>query len=229
MAEKIMVIVAHPDDAEFGCAGSIVRKVKEEGAYVLYVICTNGGKGTPDPSISSEHLTQVRRGEQWCAAGVLGVQEVIFLDYPDGGLEDTPEFREHLVRLIREHRPDTVYTMDPYRRYQMHRDHRIVGRVALDAVFPYARDPLHHASLLQNDGLEPHKVKDVYLFSTDAADHFVDITGVFEIKVKALACHESQMKSIEEWRGFITMWGKEAGAKAGVPLAEGFKYLPMRP
>lgn len=228
MAEKIMVVVAHPDDAEFGCSGTISRKVSEEGAHVVYVICTNGDKGTPDPSLSPERLTQIRRGEQWCAAGVLGVQEVVFLDHPDGGLEDTPEFREELVRLIRQHRPDAVYTMDPYRRYQMHRDHRIAGRVALDAVFPYSRDPLHHANLLQKEGLEPHKVKDVYLFSTDAPDHFVDITGVFETKIRALGCHESQMRSIEEWREFITNSNKEAGEKAGVPLAEGFKYLPMR-
>ncbi len=228
MAEKIMVIVAHPDDAEFGCSGTIARKVGEEGAHVVYVICTNGDKGTPDPSLTPERLTQIRHGEQWCAAGVLGVRDVIFLDYPDGGLEDTAEFREDLVRLIRQHRPDTVYTMDPYRRYQMHRDHRVVGRVALDAVFPYARDPLHHASLLQKEGLEPHKVKDVFLFSTDAADHFVDISETFETKIKALGCHESQMRSIAEWRETVTSWATETGQKAGLALAEGFKYLPIR-
>lgn len=228
MAEKIMVVVAHPDDAEFGCAGTIARKVKEDGAQVIYVVCTNGDKGTPDPNLTPDRLTQMRRGEQWCAAGVLGVQDVVFLEHPDGGLEDTPEFREELVRLIRQHRPDTVFTMDPYRRYQMHRDHRKVAQVTLDAVFPYSRDPQHHPNLLREEGLEPHKVKDVYLFSTDAPDHFVDITEYFETKLKALGCHESQVRSFQEWRDFITTWAKEAGEKAGFPLAEGFKYLPMR-
>jgi len=227
LAETIMVIVAHPDDAEFGCSGTIARKAKEEGAHVLYVVCTDGDKGTPDPSLSPQRLTQMRRGEQWCAAGVLGVQEVVFLGHPDGALQDTPDFREELVRLIRQHRPDTVYTMDPYRHYQLHRDHRVVGLVALDAVFPYSRDPLHHPELLK-EGLEPHKVREVFLFSTDNADVFVDITETFEAKMKALACHESQMSSVERWREVITEWATKAGQQAGVPLAEGFKRLEMR-
>lgn len=227
MAERIMVIVAHPDDAEFGCSGTMARKVKE-GACVTYVVCTKGDKGTPDPTLSPERLTQIRRGEQWCAAGVLGVQQVVFLEHPDGGLQDTPEFREELVRLIRQHRPDTVFTMDPYRHYQLHRDHRVVGLVALDAVFPYARDPLHHVALFRDEGLEPHKVKEVYLFSTDNADTFVDVTDTFETKLKALACHESQIRSFESWRDLLTEWAKAAGEKAGVALAEGFKRLEMR-
>ncbi len=227
MAEKIMVIVAHPDDAEFGCAGTIALKVKE-GAHVTYVLCTNGDKGTPDPSVLPERLTQIRHGEQWCAAGVVGVQEVVFLEHADGALQDTPEFRAELVRLIRKHRPDTVFTMDPYRHYQLHRDHRVVGLVALDAVFPYSRDPLHHAELLREEGLEPHKVKEVFLFSTDNADTFVDITETFETKLKALACHESQMRSFQSWRDLLTEWAKDAGQKAGLVMAEGFKRLEMR-
>lgn len=226
MAESIMVIVAHPDDAEFGCAGAMARKVKE-GAQVIYVVCTDGDKGTPDPSLSPQRLTQIRRGEQWCAAGVLGVQEVIFLGHPDGSLEDTPDFRRELVRLLRQHRPDTVFTMDPYRHYQLHRDHRVAGLVALDAVFPYARDPLHHPELLE-EGLEPHKVKEVFLFSTENPDTYVDISETFETKMQALACHESQMSSVERWREVITEWATQAGEKAGVPLAEAFKRLEMR-
>lgn len=227
MAEKIMVIVAHPDDAEFGCAGTMARKIRE-GAQAVYVICTKGDKGTPDPNLSPERLTQIRRGEQLCAAGVLGVQEVVFLEHEDGGIEDTPEFREELVRLIRLHRPDSVYTMDPYRRYQQHRDHRKVGTVTMDAVFPYSRDPLHHPNLLTKEGLEPHKVKDLFLFSTDSPDLFVDISDTFETKLKALACHESQMHDIQGVRERLQEWAAEAGKKAGMALAEGFKHLEMR-
>lgn len=226
MAENIMVVVAHPDDAEFGCAGTIALKVKE-GAHVTYVVCTDGDKGTPDPTLAPERLTQVRRGEQWCAAGVLGVQQVVFLGYPDGALEDSYGFRQDLVRLIRKHRPDIVFTMDPYRHYQLHRDHRIVGLVTMDAIFPYSRDPLHHPELLA-EGLEPHKVKEVFLFSSDNADSYVDISTTFETKLNALACHESQMRSLESWRSLMTEWATVFGEKAGVPLAEGFKRLEMR-
>ena len=124
----VMVVSPHPDDAEFGVAGTVARWVKE-GKRVIYVVCTNGDKGTSDINMKSEKLAEIRKKEQQAAADILGVSEVIFLGLPDQGLEETPEFRGLLVRLIRQYRPDTIVTADPYRHYIWHRDHRITGQV----------------------------------------------------------------------------------------------------
>ena len=131
----ILIITAHPDDAEFGVAGTVARWTRE-GKQVVYVVCTNGDKGTSDRSLKPEQLAEIRKKEQEAAAKVLGVSEVRFLGYPDQELEDTSEFRKELVRMIRIYRPKIVVTSDPYRRYLWHRDHRIAGQVTLDAVFP---------------------------------------------------------------------------------------------
>ena len=188
----VMVITPHPDDAEFGVAGTVVRWVSE-GKDVIYVVCANGDKGTSDRTVKPEELVKIREQEQLAAARVLGVREVIFLRQIDQALEDTPEFRKEIVRLIRMYRPDTVVTADPYRRYIWHRDHRITGRVVLDAVFPYARDHLAYPDLLE-EGLEPHKVREVLLWaSSDDINYRSDITGTFDIKLAALHCHQSQL------------------------------------
>ena len=124
---QVMVVTPHPDDAEFGVAGTVARWVRE-GREVIYVVCTNGDKGASDVNMKPGQLVKIREQEQLAAANMLGVREVIFLRHPDQGLEDTPEFRKQLVRLIRMYRPETVVTADPYRRYFWHRDHRIVPR-----------------------------------------------------------------------------------------------------
>ena len=187
----VMVISPHADDAEGGCGGTVAKWIKE-GKSVVYVLCTNGDKGTNDPAIQPEQLAATREKEQLAAAEVLGVREVIFLRHPDQGLEETPEFRKELVRLIRMYRSDTVITVDPYRKYIWHRDHRITGQVVLDAVFPYARD-LYAYPDLNEEGLEPFKVKEVLLWASEEPNYNVDITDVFDIKVRALRCHESQV------------------------------------
>jgi LmbE family N-acetylglucosaminyl deacetylase len=189
----VMVISPHADDAEGGCGGTVAKWIKE-GKSVVYVLCTNGDKGTSDPDIKPEQLATTREKEQLAAAEVLGVREVIFLRHPDQGLEETPEFRKELVRLIRMYRPDTVITVDPYRKYIWHRDHRMTGQVVLDAVFPYARD-LYSYPDLNEEGLEPFKVKEVLLWASEDPNYNIDITDVFDIKVKALRCHESQVGS----------------------------------
>ncbi|MEE8473164.1 MAG: PIG-L family deacetylase, partial [Dehalococcoidia bacterium] len=140
---SVLVITAHPDDAEIGAGGTLARWVAE-GRELNYVVCTNGDKGSGDFDMNPEKLAQVRRQEQLAACKALGVKEIVFLDYPDGSLEDTPEFRGRLVRAIRRFRPRTVVSTDPYRKYIWHRDHRITGRVVLDAIFPYARDHLSY-------------------------------------------------------------------------------------
>jgi len=192
----IMVITPHPDDAEYGVAGTVARWVKE-GKRVVYVVCTNGDKGTSDINMDPAKLSETRRQEQRAAAEVLGVREVIFLDLPDQGLEDTPEFRKLIVRLIRQYRPHTIATADPYRRYIWHRDHRITGRVVLDAVFPFARDHLAYPDLLA-EGLLPHKVKELLFWAAEDINYRSDITATFDLKVRALRCHKSQMQELSE-------------------------------
>ena len=188
---QAMVITPHPDDAEFGVAGTVARWVAE-GKSVIYVVCTSGDKGSSNPNMRPDELERIREQEQLAATKLLGVGEVIFLRYPDQGLEDTPGFRKDIVRLIRMYRPETVVTADPYRRYIWHRDHRITGQVTLDAVFPYARDRLTYPDLLE-EGLEPHKVREVLLWGTEDPNYISDITDTFDIKVAALRCHRSQI------------------------------------
>ena len=188
---QVMVITPHADDAEGGVGGTVARWTRE-GREVVYVVCTNGDKGTNDPNIKPEELVKIREEEQRAAAKLLGVREVIFLHYPDQGLEDTPEFRKEIVRLIRMYRPDTVVSVDPYRRYLWHRDHRITGQVVLDAIFPYARDLYAYPDLLE-EGLQPHKVKEVLLWASEDPNYRSDITDTFDVKMAALRCHKSQI------------------------------------
>ena len=192
----IMVVTPHPDDAEFGVAGTVARWVKE-GKRVIYVVCTNGDKGTSDINMKPEKLAEIRKKEQQAAADILGVSKVIFLGLPDQGLEETPEFRRLLVRLIRQYRPNTIVTADPYRHYIWHRDHRITGQVTLDAVFPYARDHLAYPDLLE-EGLQPHKVKEVWFWAAEEINYRSDITDTFDLKLQALRSHDSQMQEMDD-------------------------------
>ena len=167
MKEKradILVITPHPDDAEFGVAGTVVHWARE-GKVVVYVVCTNGDKGTDNIKIKPEKLAKIREKEQLEAAKILGVKDVIFLGHSDQNLEDTPEFRKEIVKLIRLYKPEIVVTADPYRRYIWHRDHRIVGQVTLDAVFPYARDIWAYPDLIEQ-GLKPHSVKEIWFWAS---------------------------------------------------------------
>lgn len=188
---QVMVVTPHPDDAEFGVAGTVARWTGE-GRDVIYVVCTNGDKGTSDTNMKPDELARIREQEQMAAAKLLAVREVIFLRYPDQTLEDTPEFRKKIVRLIRMYQPETVVTADPYRRYLWHRDHRIAGRVTLDAIFPYARDLYSYPDLLE-EGLQPHKVKEVLLWGSEDSNYRSNITDTFDIKIAALRCHKSQI------------------------------------
>ena len=188
---QVMVVIPHPDDAEIGVAGTVARWTGE-GKDVIYVVCTNGDKGTSDPHMKPNELARIREQEQLAAAKLLGVREVIFLRHPDQTLEDTPEFRKEIVRLIRMYQPETVVTAAPYRGYIWHRDHRITSRVTLDAVFPYARDFLAYPDLLEQ-GLQPHKVKEVLLWGAEDSNYRSNITDTFDIKIAALRCHKSQI------------------------------------
>ncbi|NTW35851.1 MAG: PIG-L family deacetylase [Syntrophobacteraceae bacterium] len=194
MPVDVMVVSPHADDAEFGAAGTVARWT-QEGRTVVYVICTNGDKGTTDRLLTAERLVAMREQEQRAAARLLGVKDVVFLGYPDQGLEDTPAFRKDIVRQIRIHRPEIVMTSDPYRRYLWHRDHRVAGQVAMDAVYPFARDHLAYPELM-TEGLEPHKVREILFWAAEDINYKVDITPTFPMKLAALRCHESQVREL---------------------------------
>jgi len=223
---KVMVVTPHPDDAEIGAGGTIASWVRQ-GREVIYVVCTNGDKGSSNPDMTSERLAKIREQEQREATKLLGISEVIFLGQPDGGLEDTPAFRGELVRLIRKHRPDVVMTADPYRRYLWHRDHRITSIVTLDAIFPYARDHLSYPEHIA-EGLAPHKVKEVYFWGSEEPDTFIDITEAFSLKLDALMCHASQ---VGQRAGVLKQWVEERAAQVGqsqgIPLAEAFRRIEI--
>ncbi|NLI82418.1 MAG: PIG-L family deacetylase [Deltaproteobacteria bacterium] len=228
-AADVLVVSAHPDDAEFGVAGTVARWVRE-GRSVVYVICTNGDKGTTDRKMKPETLARIREEEQKAAAAVLGVREVVFLGHPDQSLEDTSQFRKEIVRLIRRYRPRIVVTSDPYRRYLWHRDHRIAGLVTLDAVFPYARDHLAYPDLLE-EGLEPHKVEEILFWAAEDINYRLDITDTFHLKLAALKCHTSQMKEIGN--PHLDAWLEERcrGMAEGeaFELAEAFHRVELPP
>jgi len=223
----ILVITPHPDDAEFGVAGSVARWTAT-GKQVVYIVCTNGNKGTSDISIKPEQLSQIRMQEQRNAAKVLGVLEVIFLAYPDQGLEDTPDFRKQIVRLIRQYRPHTIVTADPYRRYIWHRDHRITGQVVLDAVFPYARDHLAYPDLI-DEGLMPHKVQELLFWAAEEINYRSDITDTFDLKVKALRCHKSQMRELGNHNpeGFLRKRCRDIAMNEDFELGEAFHRIEI--
>lgn len=223
----ILVAVAHPDDAEFGAAGSVARWTAE-GKSVVYVVCTNGDKGTSNRRLSSQELARIRQEEQRNAARVLGVSNVVFLDMIDQQLEDTPAFREKIVQLIRRFQPEIVLSSDPYRRYLWHRDHRIVGQVVMDALYPYARDHMAYPEMLE-EGLEPHKVKVAFFFGAEDVNHYIDISTTFSLKVEALQCHESQIKEfkIDDLHAWLKKRCQKAAEGSPYMLAEAFHRVKM--
>ena len=225
--ERALVFTPHPDDSELGCGGTIAEWVSS-GTIVTYVLCTNGDKGTSDRSISSEQIAEIRKEEQLQSGKLLGLTNIVFLNHPDQGIENGEPFREELVREIRKHRPDVVVTIDPERKWIRHQDHFVTGRVALDAVFPYARDYLAYPELIA-EGLEPHKTLEVYLWGTDDPDVFIDIDEHFEDKLDALYCHASQMSTTKE-QGRIRLRDRFSvyGPRVNAEVAEAFKRLELR-
>ncbi len=223
----VMILAAHPDDAEFGAAGTVARWTNE-GRVVVYVICTNGDKGSGDRTLKPQQVSAMRKSEQRAAADTLGVREVVFLDYPDQGLEDTPEMRKRIVRLIRTYRPQTLVTSDPYRRYLWHRDHRIIGQVAMDAVFPYARDHLAYPDLLE-EGFEPHKVEEILFWAAEDINFRSDISTTYDRKIAALRCHKSQMKAFtaSDPFGWLKKRCRDMAQGESYELAEGFHRVEL--
>ncbi len=237
--ERVLVITPHPDDAEVWAGGAIAKWVGA-GAEIHGVLCTDGSKGSPDPEISSGELVEIRAREQLTAAEILGIKNVVMLGRPDGALEDTSDFRKDLVRQIRLIKPDVVLTSEPYRRnMQWHRDHRITGQVALDAVFPYARDHLHFGDLFANEGIEPHKTAMIMFWGSENPNAFIDIADDFDTKMQAVLAHRTQTgrRTDEEMRTFIRARAKDAAQAGnastdddvtGLELAEAFRRVTFR-
>lgn len=228
---RVAIIVAHPDDAEFICAGTVARWAAE-GHHLTYVLITSGDKGSEDPSVTPEQLAATRTAEQRDACQVLGVEEVRFLGYADAMLVPDLAMRKDLVRVIRTLRPDVVVCQDPTVRfvgqtYLNHPDHRAAGEATLDAVYPAARDRMTFPDLLE-EGLEPHKVREVYLAGAGTPDVAIDISDFMKTKLAALRCHKSQMGDWDP-EEMVREWAKEDAGRFPDTgeYVETFKYFKL--
>ncbi len=195
--KKILVVLAHPDDPEFFCGGTLAHWVKN-GHEVHYCLITNGNKGSDDPEMTPEKLTALRTIEQRKAANIIGAGDIVNLGYDDGMLVADLAVRKDVVRVIRKVKPEILVTCDPLNffpneNYINHPDHRIAGQIALDAVFPASGNRMFFPELITDEGLEPHSVEEVWLSLTAQPNITMDITGTFETKLKALHEHKSQI------------------------------------
>jgi LmbE family N-acetylglucosaminyl deacetylase len=224
--QRVLVITAHPDDSEFGAGGTVAKLVKE-GKQVSYCILTNGDKGSSDRSMTPERLARIREEEQRSAARVLGVEAVDFLGFPDCELENTLASRKAVTAAIRRHRPDLIICQNPHRTKNFgasHRDHRIAAGIALDCVYPLARDHMAFPELLA-EGLEPHKVKEVHMMWWDSPEVVVDISDTIDLKLKALACHASQLSDMTAVERRVRERSAQLGKPKGYAYAETFDRM----
>lgn len=219
---RALVMVAHPDDADFGCAGTMALLCKA-GWGVDLLVATNGNKGTKDPDRTAQQLAAVREEEQRQAAAILGVNEPIFLGFPDGYLHADDELRGLLVRELRSLRPSLAITFDGFRAGFNHRDHREIGRAAYDAIYPAADDHLFYPEH-REEGLEPHRPDMLLLAGAPDADVVIDIEPVLELKVAAVTAHVSQVggRSPEE---MLRWWRERAGPTSGPRYRESFRKV----
>jgi len=227
--QRALVVVAHPDDAEFGSAGTVAR-LTADGKDVTYVVATDGSKGSSDPEMTPERLTALREGEQRDAARILGVSDVCFLGFPDGMLLPTLDLRRAISGCIRRYKPDVVISQNPTRDLSLnigvsHPDHLATGEATLAAVYPCARDRMTFPELLEQ-GLEPHTVREVWMSGTSMPDHIIDITSTIDTKVQALRAHASQVG--EKVGEFIPERARQLGSQHDMEYAEGFKRIQMR-
>lgn len=228
-----LVVVAHPDDIDFGGAGTVAVMTRS-GMTVSYCIVTDGQSGTSDPLAKPDELGARRRDEQRAAAKAVGVDEVIFLGHRDGRVVADLSLRRDISRVIRQVRPDVVLTASPQRNFDRifasHPDHLATGEAAMCASYPDARDPHAHPELLRQEGLEPHQVREVWLMSHPDVDLYVDITDNFEAKVAALREHVSQVGERDDLDGLLREWASANAERAGLPqgrLAESFRVVAI--
>jgi LmbE family N-acetylglucosaminyl deacetylase len=225
--KSAMVIMAHPDDAEFTVAGT-VAKWTQAGCEIIYVLCTSGNAGTHEPGMTREKLAAIREDEQRAACRVLGAKDVVFLRHDDGTLQPTLELRRDLVRQIRRWKPEAVIAPDPTTLfygddYINHPDHRAAGQAAIDAVAPAAAMPL----LWPEDG-EPHRVRSIYVSGAEKPNVWIDISITVERKIEALRQHKSQLGDWDPAE-MLRTWSSETGKEKGLPHAESFRRMILEP
>jgi LmbE family N-acetylglucosaminyl deacetylase len=228
---RVLVIAAHPDDVDFGAAGTIAQWT-DAGLEVSYCIVTNGEAGGSDRSVSRAEMASIRQAEQTAAAKQVGVHDLHFLGYPDGHVEPSLGLRRDLARVIRLLRPERVVCQSPERNYARmgasHPDHRAAGSAALDAVYPDSRNPFAFSELLTAEKLEPWTVREVWISGSPTPSTFADITDTFSRKVAALRCHVSQISDPDRLEELLREWLTRAAAQGGLPegrLAEAFQVL----
>jgi LmbE family N-acetylglucosaminyl deacetylase len=228
--DRILVVTAHPDDVDFGAAGSVAVWT-HAGVDVAYCIVTDGDAGGSDRSVSRTDMAALRRDEQRKAAATVGVTEVHFLGFPDGRLEPSLELRRAITGVIRRFRPDRVIAQSPERNwtriYASHPDHLAAGEAALCAVYPDARNPFAFPDLL-DEGLEPHVVPELWLMTSERAERAVDVTAFFDVKLAALRSHVSQVGDGEQLEELLRSWMAGTAQAAGMPegsLAESFQVV----
>ncbi|MGY1602670.1 PIG-L deacetylase family protein [Geodermatophilus sp. SYSU D00815] len=228
--ERALCVLAHPDDVDFGSAGTVAIWVAA-GTEVTYCIVTDGDAGGFDETPRHE-MGPLRRAEQQAAAAAVGVVDVRFLGYPDGRLELSLDLRRDISRVIRQVRPQRVLTSSPERFYERlgasHPDHMTVGESTLRAVYPDARNPFAWPELLADEGLEAWTVSEVWLGASPRADHAVDVTAVVDRKLEALRCHKSQVGHLDDLDAFVTGWMAQTAQRFDLPdgrLAEAFHVV----
>lgn len=230
-SKRVMVIMAHPDDPDFFSGGTTALWARE-GAEIIYLILTNGNKGSDDPAMTPERLAKLRQDEQRVAADLLGVKTITFLGEPDGELQVTIPLRRRVVREIRRHRPHIVICPDPSayyfgNTYVNHPDHRAAGQVALEAIFPAARNRMYHPDLL-GEGLMPHAVREIYLAGALQPDRWVDITQVIDLKIRAIQAHASQLTDPEAVIERVRQRAEAVDEYGRTVYREAFRYLTLR-
>lgn len=218
--ERALAVMAHPDDVDFGAAGTIAGWV-ESGIQVSYCLITNGDAGGFDPTVPRSDIPGIRQAEQRAAAAVVGVSDLHFLNYRDGELTVSHDLRRDISRVIRQVRPQRMLIQSPDRNWSRiqasHPDHLAAGEAAIQAVYPDARNPFAHMSLLDDEGLEEWTVPEVWVMATPTPNHYVDVTDRFDLKLAALRAHESQTAHMEDLPGFLKMMMSSYAEKAGFP------------
>ena len=229
--ERVLVVTAHPDDCDFGAAGTIA-KWTASGIKVSYCICTNGDQGGEDPTVPRDEMQKIRQKEQRDAGKAVGVDDITFLNYRDGWLEPTIQLRKDIVRQIRISKPQRMLIQSPDRNWDRlfasHPDHMAAGEAAIQAVYPDSRNPFAFEDLLKDEGLAPWRVNEVWVMSTQNPDHFVDITEVFDKKMKALHAHVSQTAHNPDLEKMVREWGERNAQANGLGkgrVAEVFKIV----
>ncbi|MFC5719480.1 PIG-L deacetylase family protein [Streptomyces gamaensis] len=229
--ESLLVVAAHPDDIEFCVSGTVMQWI-DRGTRVTYCVVTDGDAGGFDEALPRQAMAHLRRAEQTHSAKFIGVEHVRFLGYPDGFVEPDAALRRDLCRVIREVRPQRAIIPSPEinwdRIADTHPDHRAVGEAALRAIYPEARNPFAHPSLLRHEGLRPWTVPETWLMTGPRPNQYVDVTGVFERKVEALRVHTSQTAHLDDLAGLLRRWLAEHATAAGLPpgrLAEAFQVV----